>query len=80
MCIYTIIDHFYNSSNPRGEEFKELFESTIASVVTRGWDNRMVPIYHWIPRSDDFNVVHSETKQNETEATDIYFLKKGQFF
>jgi len=74
-----IIDHFYNSSNPRGEEFKELFESTIASVVTRGWDNRMVPIYHWIPRSDDFNVVHSETKQNETEATDIYFLKKGQF-
>ena len=56
-----ITDHFFDPANPRKEMLQRLFRATLALVVTRSWDNRMVPIYHWIRRSDDnYNVVHSE--------------------
>ena len=60
-----ITDYFFDPTNPRAQESQRLFRAMVAIVVTRSWNNRMVPIYHWIARSDDDpNVVHSETKVN----------------
>jgi spermidine synthase len=68
-----IIDHFYNNSNPLDNEFQSLFRVTVATVVTRSWNHRLVPIYHWIPRSDDFNVFHSETNIDENKVMEKYW-------
>ena len=69
-----IIDHFYNTSNPMAKEFQSLFRVIIATVVTRSWNHRMVPIYHWIPRSDDdSNLVHSERNLDKDACTEKYW-------
>lgn len=69
-----IINHFYNTSNPMAKEFQSLFRVTIATVVTRSWNHRLVPIYHWIPRSDyDSNVVHSERNIDEDACKEEYW-------
>jgi len=43
---------------------EELVRSTLRTVISREWDNRMVPVYHWIPRATpgdpSINLVHSE--------------------
>lgn len=69
-----VVDHFLNADSPNAEHFLKMFRSTVTSVVTRSWNHRMVPIYHWIARSEDFNAEHSEhnLKKSSYRPDDYY--------
>jgi len=53
------------------ESSRETFRSTLKTVLTRGWDHRMVPIYHWIPRAAEASAENNNNDEtnNATAAT-----------
>jgi hypothetical protein len=66
---------YHYSYNPTKHSIKKLnlFKCILNAVLTRGWNSRMVPIYHWLPRASDdqqqntaANVHHSVIEIDES--------------
>eukprot|EP00536_Pseudo-nitzschia_multiseries_P007751 jgi/Psemu1/256562/estExt_Genewise1Plus.C_1850026 len=64
------VESFVDTINNENIEERHV-RSMLRTVLTRGWDNRMVPVYHWIPRASPVdpstNLVHSEVFLTEDE-------------